>query len=160
MSHPSLGLPPTDMTAGFPAAAARLLGAADRISARALEIAVAADPTMRERHGDVGLQKLLRDSGGFIERLARSLASADPGFVREWADQVAPLYRRGRVPMDDLIGLAEGLRLATKSVLAPGERGPIEEALDEAVVVFRKYRRIAGDARRRNRILQFIYKGA
>ena len=145
MSHPSLGLPPTDMTAGFPAAAARLVGASDRVGARALEIAVAADPTMRERHGEVGLQKLLRDADGFIERLARSLASADPSFVRDWADQV---------------GLAEGLRLATKSVLAPGERGPIDEAIDEAVAVFRKYRRIAGDARRRNRILQLLYKGA
>ena len=148
------------MTAGFPAAAARLTTAADRVAARALEIAVAADPTMRERHGEVGLQKLLRDCAGFIDRLAKSLASADPGFVRDWADQVAPVYRRGRVPMDDLIGLAEGLRLATQSVLAPGERGPVDEALDEAVTVFRKYRRIAGDARRRNRILQFIYKGA
>lgn len=160
MSHPSLGLPPTDMTAGFPAAAARLAAAADRVGARAVEIALDADPTIRERHGDVGLQKLLRDSGVLIERLSRSLASADPRFVRDWADQVAPVYRRARVPMDDLIALAEGLRLATKNVLAPGERGPVDEALDEAVTVFRKYRRIAGDARRRNRILQFIYKGA
>ncbi len=160
MSHPALGLPPTDMTAGDPDAARRLAASAERVSARALEIAVAADPTMRERHGEVGLQKLLRDGGVFVEVLSRSLASSDPRFVRDWADQVAPVYRRGRVPMDDLIGLAEGLRLATKSVLAPGERGPVDEALDEAVTVFRKYRRIAGDARRRNRILQFIYKGA
>ena len=121
---------------------------------------MAADPTMRERHGDVGLQKLLRDTAGFVDVLSRSLASADPRFVRDWADQVAPVYRRGRVPMDDLIGLTEGLRLAARSVLAPGERGPVDEALDEAEVVFRKYRRIAGDARRRNRLLQFIYKGA
>jgi hypothetical protein len=148
------------MTAGFPAAAARLLAARDRVAARALEVAAAADPTMAERHGEVGLQKLLRDCDGFIDRLAMAVASADPEFVRAWADQVAPVYRRGRVPMDDLIGLAEGLRLATRSVLAPGERGPVDESLDQAVIVFRKYRRIAGDARRRNRLLQFIYKGA
>jgi hypothetical protein len=95
-----------------------------------------------------------------VVELAKSLASADPSFVREWADQVAPIYRRRRVPMDDLIRLAEGLRLATNSVLAPGEREPIDTALDQAIVVFRKYRRLAGDARKRNRILQFIYKGA
>jgi hypothetical protein len=160
VSHPSLGLPPPDMTAGFPAAAARLVAAAPRVGARALEVAIADDPTLRERHDEIALRRLLRDTEVYIERIARSLASNDPGFVRDWADQVAPVYRRRRVPMDDLVRISEGLRLATKSVLAPGERGPVDEALDAAVSVFRKYRRIAGDARKRNRILAFIYKGA
>jgi hypothetical protein len=160
VSHPSLGLPPPDMTAGFPAAAARLTAAAPKVAARALEVALDADPTLRERHDEIALRRLLRDTEGYIERIARSLASNDPGFVRDWADQVAPVYRRRRVPMDDLVWISEGLRLATKSVLPPGERGPVDEALDAAVIVFRKYRRIAGDARKRNRILQFIYKGA
>ena len=160
MSHPSLGLPPPDMTAGFPEAARLLTQARDRVAARALELAIEADPTLRERYDEVGLRLLLRDAAGAVDELAKSLASADPSFVSEWADQVAPIYRRRRVPMDDLIGLAEGLRLATNSVVAPGERGPIDAALDQAIVVFRKYRRLAGDARKRNRILQFIYKGA
>jgi hypothetical protein len=148
------------MTAGFPAAAARLLAAAPRVGARALEVAIADDPTLRERHEEIALRRLLRDTEVYVERLARSLASGDPGFVRDWADQVAPVYRRRRVPMDDLVRISEGLRLATRTVLAPAERGPVDEALDSAVTVFRKYRRIAGDARKRNRILQFIYKGA
>ncbi len=148
------------MTAGFPQAARRLIQARDRVAARALELAQDADPTLRERYDEVGLRLLLRDADGAIDPLAKSLASADPSFVSEWADQVAPIYRRRRVPMDDLIRLAEGLRLATNSVVAPGERGPIDVALDQAIVVFRKYRRLAGDARKRNRILQFIYKGA
>jgi len=160
VSHPSLGLPPPNMTAGFPEAAARLMSAHDRVGARALEEAIAADPTFRERYDEVGLSHLLRDTEIYIDRLAKSLASADPAFAREWADQVAPVYRRRRVPMDDLIGLSEGLRKAVRIVLAPGETGPVDAALDAAILIFRKYRRIAGDARKRNRFLQFIYKGA
>jgi hypothetical protein len=148
------------MTAGLPAAAARLVAARDRVGARALEEAIAADPTLRQRYDAVGLRLLLRDTEIYIDRLAKSLASGDPGFASEWADQVAPVYRRRRVPMDDLIQLSEGLRSAVRIVLAPGETGPVEAALDAAIAVFRKYRRIAGDARKRNRFLQFIYKGA
>ena len=36
----------------------------------------------------------------------------------------------------------------------------VNAAIDEAVRIFRWNRRIAGDARKRNRILQFFYKGA
>ena len=160
MTHPSLGLPPPDMTAGLPAAAARLVAATSRVGARALEIAIADDPTFRDRHDELALRRLLRDTEIYIDRLAKSLASGDPSFARAWADQVAPVYRRRRVSMDDMIRLSEGLRLAVKDVLAPGERPPVDLALDEAIASFRRFRRIAGDARPRNRLLQFIYKGA
>jgi hypothetical protein len=40
------------------------------------------------------------------------------------------------------------------------ERGSADAALDTAIERFRWQRRIAGDARKRNRILQFLYKGA
>lgn len=160
MSHPALGLPPTDMTAGLPAAADRLVAATPRVGARALVIALDADPTLRERHGEDGLRHLLRDTEIFIDRLARSVSSGDPKFTREWAEQVAILYRRRRVPMDDLVALAEGLRTASEAVLAPGERAFLDAGIDEAVRVFRWHRRIAGDARKRNPILRFIYKGA
>ena len=36
VSHPSLGLPPLDLTAGFPDAAARIRSSAERLGARAL----------------------------------------------------------------------------------------------------------------------------
>jgi hypothetical protein len=36
----------------------------------------------------------------------------------------------------------------------------MDAAIDAAVKVFRYYRRIAGDARTRNRILAALYKGA
>lgn len=160
MSHPSLGLPPPDLTAGFPAAAARLRAAGRRVGSRALEIVLAADPTFAERHDELALRRLLRDTEVHLDRLATALAANDPGIVRVWAEQVIPVYRRRKVPMGDLIQLAEGLRQASYAVLAPGERGPVDEATDQAVAVFRRQRRIAGDGRRRNRLLELLYKGA
>jgi hypothetical protein len=50
VSHPSLGLPPIDRTAGLPPTAARVHAARERLAARALEIAIDRDPTLRERH--------------------------------------------------------------------------------------------------------------
>lgn len=160
VSHPSLGLPPRDMASGFPAATERLRRAQSRLGARALEVALDRDPSMSERHGVLGLRKLLRDTETLIDRLGVAVASNDPIAVAAWAEWVVPIYRRRRVPMDDLILLCDGLRLAIPAVLAPDERTIAEVSLDEAVRVFRWHRRIAGDARKRNRLLALLYKGA
>ena len=160
MSHPNLGLPPRDMRAGFPDAAARVVAARERIGTRALEIALEARPEMRERYDELGLRRLLRDAFGYVDQVAAAIASDDPRVVRDWANEVAPLYRRRRVPMDDLIALSEGLRQAELAVLSPIERAPADRAIDAAIAMFRWYRRLAGDARKRNPILQAIYKGA
>jgi hypothetical protein len=147
------------MAAGFPAAADRIREAGARLGARALEVALQRDPTIRERLGETGLRALLRDTEVYVERIARSVASADPAQTREWADWVAPVYRRRRVPMDDLVTLSEGLRDALAAVLSPPEQVPADAALDAAIATFRWYRRIAGDARKRNPLLAAIYKG-
>jgi hypothetical protein len=160
VSHPALGAPPRDERAGHPDDAARLVAARQRVGARALEVAIDRDPTMRERHGETGLARLLRDTEIYIEQLARSIAAADPYFTGEWADWVAPVYRRRKVPMDDLVHLSEGIRQAAAGHLSAAARPAADEALDAAIAVFRSYRRIAGDARRRNRLLAAIYKGA
>jgi hypothetical protein len=160
VSHPSLGLPPPDLTAGFPEAAARLRAASARIATRALEDAVERDPTLRTRNDDLALRHLLRDTEGYAERLALSVASLDPAPTAEWAEWIIPLYRRRRVPLGDLINLSEGLRRAVRSVLAPDEQPAADAAIDAAIKVLRWHRRLAGDARKRNRILAFIYKGA
>jgi hypothetical protein len=138
----------------------RVREARARLGVRGLEFALDADPTMRTRHDEIALRKLLRDTEIIVERIALCVAADDPGSLREWADWVAPIYRRRRVPMDDVIQLCEGLRRACAAVLSPVEMVPAEAAIDEAIRVFRWYRRIAGDARKRNPILQFIYKGA
>jgi hypothetical protein len=160
VSHPSLGLPPPDRTAGLPAAAARVDAARARLAARALEIAFDNDPTMRDRYDEVGLRRLLRDTETLLEQVAVCIASGDTEPLRSFADWVAPVYRRRSVPMDDLIQLAEGLRASVATVLSRPEIAALHAAIDAAIERFRWNRRIAGDARKRNRILQAIYKGA
>ncbi len=159
MSHPALGLPDTDMTAGTPAAADRIRATRGRLAARALEAAIDSDPTLRERHGEAGLRHLLRDLDGYLERVARAVASGDPAQVREWAEWVVPLFRRRRIPMDDLILLSEGVRVALAAILAGPEGVAANAALDEGISVFQWHRGIAGDARTRNRYLFALYKG-
>jgi hypothetical protein len=144
----------------MPAAAERLRAARARLGARALEVAIERDPTLRERHAELGLRRLLRDTEPMVDRLAYALDYGDPDGLAAWADWVVPVYRRRRVPMDDVINLCEGLRLASASVLSPAERPAANIAIDKAIHVLRWHRRLAGDARKRNRLLQAIYKGA
>jgi hypothetical protein len=148
-----------DMTAGFPAAADRIRASRARLAVRALEAALERDPTLRARLGETGLQHLLRDADGFLERVARAVGSGSPAQVRDWAEWVAPVFRRRHVPMDDLISLSEGVRLALGAVLSEGERASVDAAIDEGIAVFRWHRGISGDARKRNRLLAALYKG-
>lgn len=162
MSHPSLGLPrpaESDYPAA-PAAAARLRAARARLGVRALEVAVERDPTLGERLGETGLRRLLRDTDVYVDRIARAVAAGDTAPVREWVDWVVPVYRRRRVSVDDVATLTEGLRAAVGAVLSPEERVVADAALDQAIEVLRWHRRLGGDARRRNRLLDAIYKGA
>jgi hypothetical protein len=159
VSHPSLGLPPPD-EAGFPDVAARLVRDHIRLGQRALEIAIDRDPGFRERHDELALRKLLRDTEIFIDRLGRSIALDNPDPMREFADHIVPVYRRRKVSMDDATRLCEGLRAAVGPYLNDAEARPMHAAIDAAIAVFKWHRRIAGDARKRNKLLEFIYKGA
>ncbi|HXG39799.1 MAG TPA: hypothetical protein VNJ28_02555 [Candidatus Limnocylindrales bacterium] len=158
--HPALGLPPRSLVAGFPEAAERLRSNRARIGTRALQIALELDPTLRERYDEIGLRRLLRDTEVFLDRIALCVAGDDPHWAREFADWVVPIYRRRRVPMDDLVTLHEAFRRAVAAYLEPDELAAAGRAIDEAIRVFRWNRRIAGDARKRNKLLEFIYKGA
>ena len=159
MSHPSLGHPPPDLNAGSPDAARRIRAAAPQLAARALAVALENDPTLRERNDETGLRGRLRDAELLADRVALAVAANDPGPAREYADWTSPVYRRKRVPLDDLINLCEGLRAALPGTLAPLELDAANLALDEAIAQYRWHRRLAGDARKRNAFLQFIYKG-
>lgn len=159
MSHPSLGLAPRDLTRGFPEAAARIRLAKSRLAARAVEVAAANDPTLRERHDELGLRNLLGDAEVYLERLALSVAGDDPFWLRSFCEHTAIIYRRNRIRMDDAIGLLEGIRAASRAVLAGDEVRPADAAIDGAILAFREQRKLAGDPRPRNRILQFLYKG-
>jgi hypothetical protein len=159
VSHPTLGLPPRSLQAGFPDAAARLRAQRAALAVRALEVAVDADPTMRTRYDDAGLRNLLRDTEVHIDRLALCVAGDDPHWLKEFADQAAPVFRRRDVAMDDVVRLLEGVRASARGVLSEEEMAPADTALDAAVKVYHWYRRLSGDARKRNKIVDAIYKG-
>lgn len=159
MSHPSLGLPPRSLQAGFPDAAARLRAQRAALAARSLEIAVDADPTIRTRFDDVALRNLLKDAQVHVDRLALCVAGHDPHWLKEFADQAAPVFRRRDVPMDDVCRILEGLRTSARGVLSDEEMVPADIALDEAVKVYKWYRRLSGDARRKNPIIEKLYRG-
>jgi hypothetical protein len=159
VSHPSLGVPPLDLSAGQPRAGGRVHAAAPALAARALEIAIDRDPTLATRNDETGLRARLHDAQLLAERLALALAAGDPAPLREYAHWVAPTYRRKRVPLDDLITLCRALQTALPDVLAPGELPAAGVAIDETIAVFKWHRRLAGDARKKNAFLQFLYKG-
>jgi hypothetical protein len=160
VSHPSLGLPPIDRISDLPPAAARVLAARERLAARALEIAIDRDPTLRERHDEYALRQLLRDTAVLIDRVVDALAAGDPGPARAFAEATPPAYRRRKVPMNDLINLCESIRTAIGATIARADMAPVDEAIEAMIERFKWHGRIAGDARKRNRLLQAIYKGA
>ena len=159
MSHPSLGLPPRDTTAGYPAAAARIRGDVARLAGRALRVAMDADRTIKTRYDEAGQRLLLHDAELLAERVALCLETDTPSLAHDYAEWTAPVYRRRGTPMNDLIALCEGLRASLPSALAPAELASASEALDAAITAYRWHRRIAGD-HKRNAILQLLYKGA
>jgi hypothetical protein len=148
------------MSAGDTAAAAALRSGGSRLRARALAAALDSNPTMRERHAEVVIQALLADLEAFHDRLVVAVASGDPHAMATFADLVAVRYRKRKIPMDDVISLCEGLRRAAAAVVEPGAVAIVDAAIDEAIVVFKWNRRLAGDARKRNPLLAFLYKGA
>ncbi len=160
MSHPSLGLPPTDRISDLPPAAARVAAARDRLAGRALEIAIDRDPTIRERHDEHAVRRLLRDTAVLVDRVVDALAAGDPGPARAFADATPPAYRRRKVPMNDLITISRSIRDAIGAVLPTADMDPVDEAVEAMVERFAWHGRIAGDGRKKNRLLQAIYKGA
>lgn len=160
MSHPSLGLPPRDLSAGDPGAATALRRAGARLRVRALETALDLDPTFADRNDELKRAALLADLEAFHDRLIVAIGSGDPHAMATFADLVAVRYRKRKVALGDVITLCEGLRrVAAASV--PTEAVPaIDAAIDEAIEVFRWHRRLAGDARKRHPLVAFIYKGA
>jgi hypothetical protein len=160
VSHPSLGMPPRDLGAGHPAAAATLRAAAPRVAARALEALVGADPTVRDRYDEVRLRELLADLEAMVDILAASVAAGDSAPMARWAESVAVRFRKRAVPMDDVVAMCEGLRRASAAAVTPDAMPAVDAALDATIEVLLWHRRLAGDARKRHPLLAFIYKGA
>jgi hypothetical protein len=62
--------------------------------------------------------------------------------------------------MDDLIDLLAELDRVVAAAVAPDAATVASAALAAAAAAFRTHRRIGGDARKRNPIAAFLYKGA
>ncbi len=159
VSHPSLGLPPRSLEAGFPAAAASLRAQRTPLATRALEIATEADPSILRRYTESGRRNLLFDAEALVNRLALCVASDDVFFLDDFADKSASTFRYRRVAMMDVIALLEGLRSGARGVLAEDEMASADRAIDAAVAVYRRFHHIRGDAREWNPITSKLYKG-
>jgi hypothetical protein len=114
---------------------------------------------MPERHDDAALRNLLRDAEVLTDRLALCVAGDDAFWLREFADQAAPVFRRRKMPVDDVIGVCEGIRTAARGVVDESVMPSVDRGIDAAIEIFRWYRTLAGDARRRNPIAAALYKG-
>ena len=93
MSHPSLGLPPRNLRAGDPAAAAALRSGGARFRTRAFQAALDLDSTLGDRYDDAARQSLVTDLEAFVDRLVTAVSSADPRAMATFADLVAVRYR-------------------------------------------------------------------
>ena len=147
------------MRAGFPEAAEKLRRETARFAARALEDAVEKDPTIETRYDEVGLRHLLRDGELLIERLALCLGSDNPRWLVEYAEWIAPIYRRRGVSLLDMCALADGIRRAAPADLGPDERASAERALDAATAIWKRNSRLAGDRHKRNALWKWMYRG-
>ena len=100
------------------------------------------------------MRQLLRDTAVLLDRVVEAVAADDPEPARVFAEAVAPVYRRRKVPMDDLINLCEQRpRRRSRAILPVADMAPVDAAVDAMIDRFKWHRRIAGDARKRNRLL-------
>jgi hypothetical protein len=159
MPHPALGLPPSDRTAGQPAIAARLRAERSRLAARALEAALHADPSLRERHDELALRRLLRDYDRHIEQLAQAIETGEERFVVMYGEWLVPVYRRRGVPMNDAVTLLRGLEQAALAIIPSAEAKPLRDFVSAWIERLRHHRRLPGD-HKGNPLVRFVWKGA
>lgn len=159
MSHPALGLPPLDRTAGLPDAAGRIRAARKRLAAMSLQAAVKDDPTLTTRYDEVALRELLRDADRHLEQLAQALETGQASKITTYAEWIQPAYRRRHVSARDQALLLQRLADAAATVLAPDEIRALEGYVGGWLKVLELHRRLPGD-HKGNAAVRFIWKGA
>lgn len=159
VSHPSLGQPPRSLEAGYPAAAASLRAQRASLAARALEIAVDADPSIRRRYDDEGLRGILADAQVLVDRLAMSVAGDDTFFLAHFIEGAVVVFRRRKVATPDVARVLEGIRSGAAGVLTGDEMASADRAIDAAVHVLKRASNIRGDAKEWNAVTSKLYKG-
>lgn len=159
MTHPSLGLPPPDVTAGHPAAAARLRAESPRLAKIAFEATLQEHPNFRENYDEPLLRVLLRDYERHIEQLARALETGEDRFVVQYGEWLVPVYRHRRVPMRDFVRMLEGLASASVGVLATEDGRLLRDLIGRWEARLRHHQRLAGD-HKGSSIVRFFWKAA
>ena len=159
MPHPTLGLPPPDVSAGLPGAAARLRAGRHRLARLALQTTVNDVAHFSERYNDDMLRLFVRDYESHIEQLAKSMETGDDYYVVAYGEWLVPIYRRRRVPMRDFIAMLSGLKQAVASVLTPAERSVAGELFERWVERLKFHQRLPGD-HKGNALIRFFWKGA
>jgi hypothetical protein len=159
MHHPSLGLPPDDIFAGLPAAAARLRANRERLANVALEETLRIAPGFDTRYDQTMLRLILRDFDRHIEQLARALETGEDAYVVNYGEWLVPIYRRRHIPMADFMAMLVGLRSACSAVLAPDENAAATELFDRWFKRLKFHERLPGD-HKGNPIIRFFWKGA
>ena len=159
MAHPSLGLPPHDVSAGLPEAAARLRTNSKRLARIALQAAIRLAPGLDERYDETMLRLFLRDYERHIEQLARALETGSDYYVVQYGEWLVPIYRRRHVPMRDFLALLGGLRDAVTTVLTPDENEASVALFERWGARLKHHGRLPGD-HKGNPIIRFFWKGA
>jgi hypothetical protein len=159
MTHPSLGLPPADPTAGHPDAARRLRANRDRLARLAFENTLRLAPHFTERYNELTLRLLLRDFERHVEQLARAMETGLDQYVVNYAEWLVPVYRRRRIPMRDFIAMVDGLRHATATVFSPDETDFAQSLFERWAQMLTHHARLPGD-HVGNKYARFFFKGA
>ena len=157
MSHPAIGLPPSDASAGHPAVAERLRSAT-RLPTMALDEAFRVDATLPERYDELMQRHLLRDYQRHIEQLARAIETGEDRYVVTYGETLVPIYRRRGVRMNDVVSLLLGLEEAAVAVGPSAAAAIIREPLGAWIERMRHHRRLPGD-HKGNAAVRFIWKG-
>jgi hypothetical protein len=159
MSHPSLGLPPDDRSAGHPAASGRLREARPRLAQIALETSLQLDRTFADRYDELALRRFLRDYDTHIEQLARALETGEDCFVVQYGEWLVPVFRHRYVPMTDFMLLLDGLRAAALTVLTSQDAALLRSLMERWQARLKHHQRLPGD-HKGNPIVRFFWKGA
>lgn len=159
MSHPAIGSPPADTTAGHPAVAARLRSAGPRLAKRALEAATRIDGTLVERYDELMLRRFLRDYERHIEQLCRTIETGEERFVVIYGETIVPIYRRRGVRMNDVVSLIRGLEEAAVGLVPGSDAEAVRQPIGAWIECMRRHRRLPGD-HAGNKAVRFIWKGA
>ena len=117
------------------------------------------DPSLGMRYDALHLSTFLRDCDRHVLQLASSLEEGRVAPLAEYVRTIIPVFRRRRVPLEDLATMLLGTLDAARSDLPPAEGGAADVVIEAGLARLERPRHLAGD-RPRHPILQFIWKGA